>query len=73
MPNETKHPLAAWREAQTPPVSQGDFAKGVHVGRWTINSIETGRRKPSPKLARELERHTGIPKAALRPDLWGAA
>lgn len=47
---ETKHPLAIWREQQNPPLTQEAFAKLVDTSRWTINSIETDRRKPSRQL-----------------------
>jgi DNA-binding XRE family transcriptional regulator len=45
-----KHPLAVWRETQAKPLTQEAFAELVGVKRWTINSIETGRRKPSREL-----------------------
>lgn len=51
---EPKHPLAVWREAQTPPLSQEDCAKRCKVTRWTINSLETGRRRPSIDLIRAV-------------------
>lgn len=54
-----KHPLAVWREAQVPPMSQADFARAVKVGRWTINSLETGRRKPSIALIKAVSAATG--------------
>jgi DNA-binding XRE family transcriptional regulator len=47
---ETKHPLAVWREQQEPPLTQEEFARLVKTSRWTINSIETGRRKPGRDL-----------------------
>lgn len=47
---DTKHPLAVWRENQTPPLTQEAFAGLVKTTRWTINSIETGRRKPGRDL-----------------------
>lgn len=54
-----KHPLAAWREAQTPPLTQDALAKRVGVTRWTINRIEQGERKPSPSLMLRISRETG--------------
>ena len=47
---DTKHPLAAWRDAQDPPMTQEALAEKCGVTRWTINSLETGRRKPSVAL-----------------------
>lgn len=49
-----KHPLAKWRESQTPPVTQDAFASALKVTRWTINSIELGRRSASAKLAAKI-------------------
>lgn len=54
-----KHPLAAWREAQDPPVTQEALAQRVGTSRWTINSIETGRRKPGRDLIVKIVRETG--------------
>lgn len=54
-----KHPLALWREAQDPPMTQEVLAKRVGTSRWTINSIETGRRKPGRDLIVNIVRVTG--------------
>lgn len=54
-----KHPLAIWREAQTPPVSQAEFAKAIGVTRWAVNSLETGRRKPSIGMIKAVGAATG--------------
>lgn len=71
MQMQTKHPLAAWRETQDPPLSQEDVAGSLEVSRWTVNRIETGSRKPSPELAMKIAAFTGqkVPVAAMRPDL----
>jgi DNA-binding XRE family transcriptional regulator len=53
-----KHPLAVWREAQTPPLSQEAFGRLCNVTKWTINSLETGRRKPSIELIRRVSNAT---------------
>lgn len=45
-----RHPLAIWREAQDPPMTQADLAVSLSVNRWTVNAIETGRRTPSARL-----------------------
>jgi len=39
----------------------------------TITRIARGERRPSIRLAREIERVTGIPYQALRPDLFPEA
>ena len=54
-----KHPLATWRESQPNPLTQQEFARLVGTSRWTINSIETGRRKPGRDLIVTLARVTG--------------
>ena len=67
---DTKHPLTVYRNESK--VSQGELAERLGVGKWTVTSIEHGRRVPSPKLAIKIEAATGIPRAALRPDIFGA-
>ena len=64
-----QHPLAIWRQSQTPRVTQEQFAKLLSVDPWTVKSIEKGRRNPSPELAARIASSTGIPMVALRPDL----
>lgn len=54
-----KHPLAVWRETQEPPLTQADLASRVETSRWTINSIETGRRKPGRDLIVKIAKLTG--------------
>lgn len=54
-----KHPLAAWRETQDPPLTQADLARRVDTSRWTINSIEKGRRKPGRELIVKIAKLTG--------------
>lgn len=66
----TEHPITTYRRERS--ISQEDLRKMLGVSRWTITAIETGIRRPSPKLATEIEAKTGIPRDVLRPDLWGA-
>ena len=54
-----KHPLAVWRETQVPPVTQEALAARLGTSRWTINSIETGRRMPGRDLIVKIARETG--------------
>ena len=54
-----KHPLAVWREAQDPPITQSELAQKVGTSRWTINRIEKGDRKPGRKLLLNIARETG--------------
>lgn len=56
---EKQHPLAKWRESQPNPLTQQEFALLVGTSRWTINSIETGRRKPGRDLIVKIARVTG--------------
>jgi DNA-binding XRE family transcriptional regulator len=53
---DTKHPLAVWREQHK--LTQEDFARKVGTSRWTINSIETGRRKPSRDMIFNISKAT---------------
>lgn len=50
------HPLAAWRNANR--MTQVALAEKLGSTRWTINSIETGRRRPSFALADAINRVT---------------
>lgn len=54
-----KHPLAMWREAQTPPVTQYELARRVGTSRWMINRIERRERKPGRELLLNIARETG--------------
>jgi DNA-binding XRE family transcriptional regulator len=56
---DAKHPLAKWREAHEPPLTQHALAREVGTSRWTINSIETGRRKPGRDLIVKIAKFTG--------------
>lgn len=53
-----KHPLAVWREAQVPPVTQNELAVRVGTSRWMINRIENGERKPGRQLLLNIARET---------------
>lgn len=69
--NDSAHPLAMWRRSAG--LTQAEAAELFGVDRWTVNAIETGRRKPSPSLARVIAGRTGLGRHELRPDLWEAA
>lgn len=75
---DKQHPLATWRQQQPKPLSQRDLARKLKVSRWTINSIETGRRAASADLVEKIVKLTGgeVPAEQIRPDLasvFGAA
>lgn len=63
------HPIRAYRRAQIPPLRLEDLAGRVGTTKANLSRIEGGKRKPSEKLLRKLVAETGIPAAALRPDL----
>jgi plasmid maintenance system antidote protein VapI len=42
-----------------PPVTQEALAARIGTSRWTINSIETGRRMPGRDLIVKIARETG--------------
>ena len=54
-------------------LSQEAVAEKLSVSRWTVNSIETGRRQPSFEMAQQIESLTGISRHDLRPDIYGPA
>ncbi len=66
--SENAHPIRAYRERQTPPLSQGQFGDRVGVTRFTVIRWENGSpigEKELPAVSREI----GIPAKELRPDL----
>ena len=68
---KTKHPITVWRAGEG--LSQKDLAAKLGVTRWSVVAIETGRRKPSFTLVQSIVDLTGIPREALRPDVFGEA
>lgn len=50
---QNEHALAVWRKSNK--YSQEDFADKIGVSRWMVNSIETGRRRPSLDLALKIQ------------------
>lgn len=63
------HPLKAYRETQTPKLSQADLAAKLGVARLTVLRWETGERKIDRSLLPTVTEQTGIPAKKLRPDL----
>lgn len=53
---QNEHALAVWRK--TNKYSQEYFAEKIGVSRWMVNSIETGRRRPSLDLALKIQAYT---------------
>lgn len=54
---QNEHALAVWRKTNR--LTQDEFAGMVGVTRWMVNSIETGRRRPSLDLALKIQASTG--------------
>ncbi len=63
------HPLRAYRERQSPPLTQEQLAAQLNVSKASVSRWETGERKPEVELLPGVARKTGIPAAELRPDL----
>lgn len=57
--SKTPHPLAVWREAQDPPLTQEEFAKLVKTSRWAINRIENRQLVPGRALIVAISAATG--------------
>jgi len=49
------------------------LARTLGISKTWFSLIVTGRRLPSPELARDIELHTGrkVKRAELRPDIFG--
>jgi DNA-binding transcriptional regulator YiaG len=63
--------LTLYREALS--LSRADLARKLETSRANVTRWEEGTRKPSPQKTQQIEAVTGIPRAMLRPDLFGAA
>lgn len=63
------HPLRAFREKQD--ISQAQLAQTLGVSRQMVGLIEASKRLVSPAKAIAWERSTGIPREAMRPDIFG--
>jgi transcriptional regulator with XRE-family HTH domain len=63
------HPLKAFREKQTPPLSQQQLADLLDVDRVTVTRWESGSRRVDETKLDLVSERTGIGAAQLRPDL----
>ena len=54
-------------------LKQTTVAKQLGVSDATLTNILKGKRLPGYALARKIEAVTGIPRAQLRPDIFGDA
>lgn len=66
--SDTENPIRAYRERQTPPLSQGQFGDRVGVTRFTVMRWENGSPIDEERLP-DVSREIGIPARELRPDL----
>jgi len=63
------HPLKAFRERHSPPLSQQQLADLLGVSRVCVTRWESGERRPAPEDLPGITARTGIDPGALRPDL----
>jgi DNA-binding transcriptional regulator YdaS (Cro superfamily) len=61
--------LRDWRQRKK--MTQTALAGLIGVTKPQVSRWETGQRPISAFQAREIERATGIPRARLRPDIFG--
>lgn len=64
----TVHPLRAYREKES--LSQDDLAARLGVSRQMIGLIESGNRRVAAESVLDWESKTGVPRHALRPDIY---
>ena len=67
--NRAVHPLVKHRKARR--ISQSALASQIGVTKATISKAESGKQPPSAKLALRIEAATGVPRAEIRPDIFG--
>lgn len=63
------HPLRAFRDRQTPKLSQKGLAELLGVARETVSRWESGIRNVDDDCLPKVVEKTGIPATELRPDL----
>lgn len=65
------HPLVRIRHERG--WTQADLALALNISRNLVSLIEIGQRRITAENARDWSEMLGIPKAQLRPDLFGEA
>jgi transcriptional regulator with XRE-family HTH domain len=65
------HPIRDYRTKEG--LSQDELAERLGVSRQMVGLVETGERRIAAEDVAEWERKTGIPRAKLRPDIFGKA
>ena len=64
-------PLKDWRVSAK--LKQKPAAKKLGISQSAVSLYERNLGQPSPALATEISRITGIPREQLRPDIYGEA
>lgn len=65
------HPIRYWRFMHGQRLLE--TATKLGISESFLSLVETNRRGLSREMAIKVEKKLGIPKAKLRPDLWGGA
>ncbi len=63
------HPLTAWRQHHTPPLSIRQAAKKLRVSAASMSRWERRKQQVADRLVPQVSKRTGIPARELRPDL----
>lgn len=63
------HPLTAYRNRQSPPLTKAALARELSVSKTTVARWEEGVRKIDADLVPRVAEKTGIPARELRSDL----
>ncbi|MDX0230318.1 helix-turn-helix domain-containing protein [Sinorhizobium meliloti] len=64
------HPLREWRLTQPVPLRQADIAEKLGISAVQVSRYETGRKRITAEKAVLIEKHFGIPRERLRPDVF---
>lgn len=65
------HPLRYWRFMNGMRLAETGARLGISES--FLSLVERDKRSITPELAMRIEKKLGIPRAKLRPDLWGEA
>jgi DNA-binding transcriptional regulator YdaS (Cro superfamily) len=59
--------------ADKPRGARLNLAKTLGISKTWLSLVSTGRKLPSPELAKQIELHTGrkVKRVDLRPDIFG--
>lgn len=62
--------ISWWREVDKPAIEA--VANACNTTPEYIRMLVYGHRRPQTDLAKLLAEHTGLPREAWRPDVWGS-